>query len=294
MKHAPSGPSEWWYAGPPDTDTTEAWTLPVSVGSMCDYNSECQPSLTADGRELYYAIGRVNGPTPDGLFYGLETESWNVYCARWNETESRWDSIANVGPVVNPSRDPCVSPGGDTLYVSKSGDIYVAYRNPVTGEWDSMERIDEPVSMGESADAFPHLGRHDGRLYFTSDRTPSEPWGGEHDIYVASRNPQTGEWDTVEMLGPGVNTAGTEGSPSLSPDGTKLRFADFPGFREGYSYGEHDLYVSQWDSLAGVWGTARLVPAPVNSDKSICSSFETVDGKLYVGSEVWEGVKGGW
>jgi photosystem II stability/assembly factor-like uncharacterized protein len=286
------GVGERWGVPVAGVDTTDAWTLPVSAPSLCDYNSECQPSLTADGKTLYYSIGRVNGPTPDGLFYGSESENWNVYTARWNEAESRWDSIANVGPVVNPARDPCVTPGGDTLYVSKSGDIHVAYRNPTSGEWDFIEKIGPPVSLGSSAEAFPHLARHDGGLYFTSNRTPSEPWGGDYDIYVARRDPLTGEWDTVEMLGPGVNTSGTEGSPSLSPDGRRLRFTDFPGFRDGFSYGEHDLYVSGWDSAAGDWGTAQLVPPPVNCDKSICSCFETLDGKLYVGSEVWEGVRG--
>ncbi len=281
-----------WGTAPVQVDSTDAWTLPVSAPALCDYNSECQPSLTTDGKTLYYAIGRVNGPTPDGLFYGSESQSWNVYRACWNDAESRWDSIANVGPVVNPARDPCVSPDGDTLYVSKSGDIYVAYRNPTTDEWDSMEKIGAPVSVDTTAEAFPHLGRHDGGLYFTSDRPTSEPWGGDYDIYVARRDPVTGEWDTVQMLGPGVNTSGTEGSPSLSPDGRKLRFTDFPGFRDGFSYGEHDLYVSEWDSGAGDWGPAKLVPPPMNCDKSICSCFETLDGKLYVGSEVWDGVRG--
>jgi hypothetical protein len=42
-----------WGATRADVDTTDTWTLPTSVWSMCDYNSECQPSLTADGKTLY-------------------------------------------------------------------------------------------------------------------------------------------------------------------------------------------------------------------------------------------------
>lgn len=259
---------------------------------MCDYNSECQPSLTADGRALYYAVGRVNGPTPDGLFYGNETQMWNVYVARWNEAESRWDSVANVGPVVNPAREPSVTPEGDTLYVAKDNDIYVAYRNAMTGDWDVIELVGAPVSLGGSSESFPHVTRDGTRLFFASDREPGEPWGGDLDIYVAYRNPATGAWGSVEMLGPGVNTSDTEGSPSLSADGTRLRFTDFPGYRYGPKYGEFDLYVSQWDSAIGDWGTAKLVPSPLNCDRCVCSCFETLDGKLYLGSEIWEGVKG--
>lgn len=281
-----------WWPSAAEIDTTEIWMLPTSVGSMCDHNSECQPSLTADGKELFYSIGRVNGPTPDGLFYGTEDHSWNVYTARWNEAESRWDSIANVGPTVNPARDPCITPSGDTLYVSKNADIYVAYRNPVTFEFDSLELIGPPVSESTSAEAFPHITRDGKRLYFNSNREPEQPWGGGFDIYVAYRNPITAEWDSVAMLGPGVNTADTEGSPSLSPDETRLRFTDFPGYRHGPKYGEFDLYVSVWDSMLGDWGPAKLAAPPLNFDKSICSSFETLDGKLYLGSEIWDGVKG--
>ena len=56
--------------------------------------------------------------------------------------------------------------------------------------------------------------------------------------------------------------------------------------------GEFDLYVSRWDSIAGEWSEAKLVLPPLNYDKCVCSCWETADGKLYMGSEIWEGVMG--
>jgi hypothetical protein len=62
----PLGPT--WPPRSCEINTSERSSLPVSEWSMCDYNSECRPSLTEDGKIICFAVGRVNGPAWDTWF----------------------------------------------------------------------------------------------------------------------------------------------------------------------------------------------------------------------------------
>jgi hypothetical protein len=62
----PLGPT--WLPRSCEIDTSGRWGLPVNEWSMCDYNSECRPSLTEDGKIIWFAVGRVNVPARDTRF----------------------------------------------------------------------------------------------------------------------------------------------------------------------------------------------------------------------------------
>jgi hypothetical protein len=92
------------------------WNFPKSTEGVSGYNPDCRPSLTADGRYLVFHSQPMNGPAYGGVSYG---NGWNSYIARWNG--NAWDSITNLGPVVNPASYPYISADGNKIYFDRGG-----------------------------------------------------------------------------------------------------------------------------------------------------------------------------
>ena len=254
-----------------------AWGFPVSVVGVSGYNSDCKPSLTADGRYMYFIATDNNGPPYDDMHFGT---GFNIYVARWNGTA--WDSVRNLGPNINPASYACISPDGDTLFYSKGNAIWMSTHDG--REWAPGIKLPYPVNDPDpnSKDLAPFVSADGTELYFASDRLDGF---GMRDIYVVRWNGMT--FDSLTNLGPGVNTEGSETHPAISPDRQRLYFSDFGGGGPRADYGDADLYVSEWTGTE--WGEAALVSAPVNTDLPLCSCFPTADGGLYVASEVSEG-----
>ncbi|MBI4722083.1 MAG: 4Fe-4S binding protein [Candidatus Stahlbacteria bacterium] len=237
--------------------TQDTWGLPISVSGISGYNSECHPSLTADGQVIVFNAGVQNGPPYDTLHIG---DGFNVYMAKWNGTT--WDSIRNVGRHINPATYPTISASGESLFVCKGSKLWVSTWEGT--DWSAPIKLPYPVNDSNPAvrDG-PCAISIDGRqLYFASNRNS-----------------------------PNVNSSDAETHPAISPDGQRLYFSDFGSGRSAYwKFGDADIYVSHWTGTE--WGVAQILPAPVNTDLPSCSAFETSDGRLFLGSHVSEGTYG--
>ena len=122
-----------------------------------------------------------------------------------------------------------------------------------------------PVNLGAtintaSLDGGPDITADGLTLVFNSDR----PGGlGDRDMYIATRATTAAPFGSVVNLGPTINTAGDDFSPSLSADALSLFFtSDRPG-----GFGDLDLWVTTCASLAAPWG------APVNLGPNVNSQF---------------------
>src|SRR5688572_23398588 len=71
-----------------------------------------------------------------------------------------------------------------------------------------------------------------------------------------SAAPVFSDWSAPENLGPAVNSTANDATPAISKDGRSLYFSST---RRGPATGA-DLWVSQWDDVAGDWGA----PAPLD------------------------------
>jgi len=204
---------------------------------------EVGPSISVDGLSLYFTS--ENG-------YGGRGDIWVATRAT---IDGEWGQSTNLGSVVNSSACetcPSISADGLTLFFcdgywgvsapQRPGgygdvDLWVTTRRARDAEWT------QPVNLGPAInspywDGEPAISSDGLSLYFASNR----PGGyGSSDIYVATRATTRDEWGPPINLGPSVNSASTEGDPSISADGLTLFVsASRPG-----TFGSFDLWMTQ-------------------------------------------------
>ena len=126
------------------------------------------------------------------------------------------------------------------------------------------------TSLNSTADEWgPALSPDLGTVVFVSDRAGG---AGGYDLWMATRSDAAGPFDPPAPV-PGMNTAGEEGGPYLSPDGLQLYFqSDRPG-----GLGGADLWVAARPDVSASWGA----PSPLdvlNSPDDESGPSLTADG----------------
>ncbi len=93
----------------------EHWTTPRNIGKPVNSGSwESQPSVSADGRTLYFVSGRSHG-------YGKK-DIWVSHL----QDDGTWTEPVNLGPTINTPGDessPFIHPDGHTLYFSSNAQM---------------------------------------------------------------------------------------------------------------------------------------------------------------------------
>ncbi len=143
------------------------WTPPANIGAPINTRAwEAQPSLSADGRTLYFASTRKGGMG--------ESDIW---MSRRNKA-GKWSTPVNLGAPINTAQKdetPFMHPDGATLYFMSNGhpgmgsfDLYYSRKT----ENDSWK---EPTNLGYPINTDSHEGAMivslDGKTaYFASNR----------------------------------------------------------------------------------------------------------------------------
>ncbi len=95
------------------------WTNPVNMGININSKEwDSQPTLSADGRTLYFVSSRAGG-------YGKS----DIWCSKKTENDE-WLAATNLGPVINTTEDdssPYIHTNGVSLFFSSDG--HVGYGN---------------------------------------------------------------------------------------------------------------------------------------------------------------------
>ena len=106
-------------------------------------------------------------------------------------------------------------------------------------------------------DFAPSITANGSMLFFTSGR-PDPDGRTQRDFWMSRLD--GGFWTTPTNVGPPINTAMNEGTPSISSDGQTLYFA---ACDRAAGFGRCDLFTARRDGKS--WTDVRPLPAPVNS-----------------------------
>lgn len=158
----------------------DEWSVPVNLGP--GVNSvfwESQPSLSADGRVLYFVSERRVGLGGKDIYVS------------YKNNKGQWSTAANLGPAINSRADdlsPFIHANGRTLFFASKGrigfggfDIFVSDR--VDGQWSEPQNFGAPVNNHE--DQFSLFITADGtKGYYSYERDLNDNAGRIYEITI--------------------------------------------------------------------------------------------------------------
>lgn len=173
-------------------EPTQSWSKAILVEGIYDtlqidkkkyFYDDRHPSLSADGKRLYFASNRRNGS--QGGF-----DIWVSH-----REAKGWSKPANLGSTINTILDeysPAISKDETHLLFSSNGrqggfggqDLYQSLKTE-TGSWGIPGNMGRPVNTIYN-DMGGFWAKADSILYFTSNRPEGK---GSYDIYYAVRRP---------------------------------------------------------------------------------------------------------
>ena len=217
---------------------------------------EGAPSLTPDGRVMYFTSNRPGGGGGTDIWvsrrenpnddFGWEApehlacdfslkpgpNSASNDAAPWIFPEGQggmttlyFDSNRPGGP--GPFDDPALAHNGNDIWAS------TLQRDGTFGPAALVANVNTP-----SPDRKPSISRNGLVMFLTSSRPGTL---GLMDLWVSTRPMKSAPWSTPVNLGPVVNSTGNEAGPAISTNGKDLYFQSV---RAG-GFGAYDLYVTE-------------------------------------------------
>jgi outer membrane protein OmpA-like peptidoglycan-associated protein/tetratricopeptide (TPR) repeat protein len=130
-----------------------------------------------------------------------------------------------------------------------------------------VPNINDPTAW----DSQPTVSADGNTIFFASDRAGGI---GAVDIYMAFRDPKTGQFGKALNLGPGINTPMVEKCPFIHSDSETLYYCS-EGMPTGY--GGLDIYFVRKDE-AGNWRIPENIGYPINSPEDDAGFIVSTDG----------------
>lgn len=211
--------------------TKDPWSTPVKLDPpLNSANSIWNPSISADGLELYFSDTWPGFDSWDGCTSNPDSYGFNdLWVSRRKSKDDPWGPPENLGPLVNSEcadDAPCISADGLSLYFHSerpgcrdnpsNTDIFVTTRPTKADPWG------EPVKLGPNVNnewyEYAPFVSPDGLSLFFS-RGTSRP-----NMYVCRRTKTTDPWGPAELFAP-VNSGNAEYGFSFSEEDSTLYFA---------------------------------------------------------------------
>jgi outer membrane protein OmpA-like peptidoglycan-associated protein len=158
------------------TRNNRGWDPPQNIGKPINSEAwESQPSISSDGRCIYFTSGRPGG-------YGGK-DLWKSELGK----DGYWQEPVNLGPKINTENDevsPFIHPDNTTLYFSSNGHVgmggYDIFRSQkdVNGDFSKHQNLGYPINTFKNEE-YLVVNAKGNLAYFASDR----PGSRRKDIY---------------------------------------------------------------------------------------------------------------
>jgi len=197
-----------------------SWGIPRNLAAPVNTSAwETQPSVSVDGRELYFVSNRAGGFGGSDIYRSVLLP------------DGKWSNPQNLGDLINTSGNemsPYLHPDGKTLYFASDGhqgmggfDLFVSRRDEV-GRWMKPENLGVPVNS--TFDEISLITNAEGNhAYLSSNR--SGGFGG-FDVY-ACKLPEEFQPSAVAWVKIFVKNAVTMAPVAASYSLIGLSFPDF-------------------------------------------------------------------
>lgn len=155
----------------------EGWGKPVGINPPVNTGAwESQPSISADGRTLYFVSNKAGG-----------LGGYDIW--KTTLTDKGWSQPENLGPGINTPYDeqsPFIHPDDNTLYFSSNGwpglgnkDLFVS-RLDANGKWQKPENLGYPINSSGDENGLTLTAQGD-YAFFSSNKLQGS---GGFDIYT--------------------------------------------------------------------------------------------------------------
>lgn len=158
---------------------TELKNMTSNINGM--YTWESQPSISGDGKTLYFASIR-----PENIGFDPNNPTCDIYYSTRND-DGTWNKAQNMGPIINTAgneKSPFIHSDSKTLYFSSDGHVGVGgydiffskYRNE---NWEIPKNIGYPINTDKDDLGFI-VNTPGTKAYFASNKLKGV---GGWDIY---------------------------------------------------------------------------------------------------------------
>ena len=221
-------------------------------------NLEYAPTITADGKTLYFVSNRPGGVGGHDFWV----------TSKGDRLDTVFAEPYNLGAPVNTELNEgvsSISADGQVIYFTACNrddglgdcDLYEAELDGT--EWINVRNLSEINSA--YWDSQPSISSDGKTLYFISNRPGAMGGPDDADIYI-SHLQSDGRWSDPVNLGEPINTKKREDSPFIFPGGKVLYFAS-----AGHGgFGKLDFFASRLGS-DGTWTEPENLGKPFNTSQ---------------------------
>ena len=146
--------------------TGREWTFPANLGPAVNSGAwDSQPSISPDGRTLYFSSARNGSLGKMDIWYSTLDE------------EGQWSAPRNLGPVINTEgreMSPFIHPDNETLFFASDGHTGMGRLDIFYSRRDSLGQWSEPINLGYPINSYGEefsliVGAGGVNAYFASD-----------------------------------------------------------------------------------------------------------------------------
>jgi outer membrane protein OmpA-like peptidoglycan-associated protein len=231
----------------------------INIGFVVNTdNLEYAPTITADGRTLYFVSERAGGVGGHDFWVTTKKE----------RLDTIFTSPTNLSRPVNTELNEgvaSIAADGQTIYFTACerpdgvGDCDIYEAELEGNEWKNVRNVTEINSA--RWDSQPSISSDGNTLYFVSNRPGSIGGDDDADIYVSHLG-KDGKWSAPRNLGAPINTAKKEDSPFILAGGKVLYFSSAGHGGEGGL----DFFTAAVNS-DGTFGAPENLGPPFNTSR---------------------------